>query len=275
MLFRSPQPTISLAALGIGSTRVSEKDGMVMVYVPEGKFMMGSNDGKADEKPAHVVRLDAFWIDRTEVTNAMFIRFLREMLADSRIRAHSDRVTDSDGNALYYYYRINRSGSEFVLQDEKYADHPVVSVTWHGANAYCKWAGRRLPTEAEWEKAARGDDSRKYPWGDIEPDSARLNFRTNVNNVGDTTEAGRYPNGASPYGALDMAGNVWDWVNDWYDENYYRNSPSENPPGPSSGQYRVLRGGSWYGGGDSVRATVRNGGGSSFKDNDIGFRCAR
>lgn len=226
---------------------------MVQVYVPAGTFQMGSDSGEADEKPVHPVTLDAFWIDRTEVTNKMYA------LCVSAGKCSPPSSTKSSTRDSYY-------------GDAQFDNYPVIYVSWNDANAYCEWAGRRLPTEAEWEKAARGTDGRTYPWGDAAPDSTRLNFNINV---GDTTEVGKYPSGTSPYGALDMAGNVYEWVNDWYDESYYSNSPSENPQGPDSGRYRVLRGGSWLYVDYFVRAAYR---GSYVPGNiyyDIGFRCAR
>jgi len=232
---------------------VPQADGMELVIVPAGDFLMGSVEGDPDayddEKPQHVVYLDAFWIDRTEVTNAMFERFVEET-----------------GHDAGTWWRDEASGKP---------DHPVVIVSWHDAKAYCEWAGRRLPTEAEWEKAARGTDGRVYPWGNEPPDASRCNFNRNV---GDTTPVGKYsPKGDSPYGAADMAGNVWEWVADWYDEDYYAVSPRDNPQGPSMGDYRVLRGGSWSdnGFGVSVRAAFRFRNSPVLRYGNFGFRCAR
>jgi len=279
---------------GIGSTRVSDTDEMVMVDVPEGNFLMGSDKSKDpeaynDEIPQHRVYLGAFRIDRSEVTNAVFAKFIQE---------------------THYQTDAEKAGSGFVLnlsaqrwEDTQGADwqhpqgpsssldglnnHPVVQVSWNDAKAYCKWAGERLPTEAEWEKAARGTDGRIYPWGDQKPSGDLLNFADS--NLGTswgdpsmddgyrfTAPVGNYPSGASPYGALDMAGNVWEWVADWYDETYYQgNQPERNPQGPSSGTNRVLRGGSWNDGARSVRAASRSWNTPDLRLNYIGFRCAR
>jgi serine/threonine-protein kinase len=256
----TPEP-----ALGIGSTQISPIDNMVQVYVPAGSFQMGSDAGDSNEKPVHPVTLDAFWIDRTEVANAMYA------LCVEAGKCPPPFSPKSDTRNSYY-------------GDAQYDNYPVIYVTWDNANAYCDWAGRRLPTEAEWEKAARGTDERTYPWGNEQPAGNLLNFadsntnfdwsdRTVDDGYADTSPVGNYPDGASPYGALDMAGNVWEWVNDWYDEAYYGSSPSENPQGPASGQYRVLRGGSW-GSSDSVRAANRSWYEPGF-DYDVGFRCAR
>jgi formylglycine-generating enzyme required for sulfatase activity len=160
-----------------------------------------------------------------------------------------------------------------TFNNSEYANHPVIHVSWNDAVAYCDYVDRRLPTEAEWEKAARGTNGSIYPWGDTNLKDNLLNFNSNV---GDTSEVGSYPQGASIYGALDLSGNVWEWVNDWYDGSYYQNSPSSNPLGPSTGVYKVLRGGSWDFDASNVSSANRNY--LAPKDSSyyvVGFRCSR
>ena len=235
---------------------VAETDGMVLVYVPAGEFRMGSagSDSLArdNEKPQHTVYLDAFWMDRTEVTNAMYA------LCVKAGACQPPASVKSSTRSSYY-------------GDSSYDNFPVIYVSWSEAAVYCTWAGRRLPTEAEWEKAARGTDGRLYPWGNASPDANRLNFNMYV---GDTTAVGSYPSGASPYGALDMAGNVWEWVADRYSSTFYSGSPASNPSGPASGAHRVLRGGSWGYANRFVRAAVRGWDYPADRFNDFGFRCA-
>jgi serine/threonine-protein kinase len=168
---------------------------------------------------------------------------------------------------------VDSATRSFYYGDAAYDNYPVININWDQANAFCVWAGKRLPTEAEWEKAARGSsDTRKYPWGDAAPDSTLVNYN---DNVGDTTAVGSYPAGASPYGVMDMAGNVWEWVNDWWQEDYYSVSPSSNPQGPATGYGRVLRGGSWGYGDLSVRSTYRDNVRPVYWDINGGFRCVR
>jgi formylglycine-generating enzyme required for sulfatase activity len=216
-----------------------------MVLVPAGEFWMGT-DGAGDESPRHRVYLDAYHIDKYAVTNALYERFMR--------------ATGRQAPAFWNDSKWNG------------ASQPVVGVSWHDAEAYCRWAGKRLPTEAEWEKAARGTDGRKYPWGD-QWDSSRAN--SSESKLGRTTPVGSYPSGASPYGALDMAGNVWQWVADWYDKDYYKRSPERNPRGPESGQSRVLRGGSWGSNPIHLRTAYRDDETPGYRRYGIGFRCAR
>ncbi len=248
-----PIPTAA-PTLGIGSTQVSPKDGMTMVYVPAGDFLMGSPDGEGDpdEHPQHTVYLNAYWIDQTEVTNAMY----EKCVTAGACTAPSD---NSSFRRDSYY------------GNTEYDNYPVIYVSWYQANTYCQWAGRELPTEAQWEKAARGTDGRTYPWGNQAPDSTLANYNGNVE---DTTEVGSYPAGASPYGALDMAGNVWEWVADWYGENYYASSPTNDPAGPASGDYRTVREGSWNYNEANIRSADRNRLSASYSSHYNGLRCS-
>ena len=250
-LFR-PSVTVT-PTLGIGSKMTSFEDQMVMVYVPEGNFTMGSNNGDSDEQPVHTVYLDAFWIDQTEVTNAMYAKCVYAGACQPPNYSSSFTRTSYYGNP-------------------DYADFPVIGVYQSRTPDYCSWAGSRLPTEAEWEKAARGTDGRIYPWGNSSPSSSLLNFMD-----GDTKAVGSYPSGASPYGALDMAGNVAEWVSDFYSATYYSQSPASNPQGPSSGDAKlgnpnVFRGGSWRASSKFILSASR---GWQESYGDIGFRCAR
>ncbi|MBI5350439.1 MAG: SUMF1/EgtB/PvdO family nonheme iron enzyme [Chloroflexi bacterium] len=252
---RTPQPPTftPTPALRIGSTQVSKIDGMTMMYVPAGSFTMGSDAYEDDEKPTHTIRLDAFWIDKFEVTNAMYILCVKA----GRCSAPSQK--SSATHSSYY-------------GNSQFDDYPVIYVPWDEASVYCKWAGRQLPTEAQWEKAARGGDGRNYPWGKDLPDKSKLNFN---DNVGDTIEVGKYPSGVSVYGAMDMAGNVMEWVSDWFDIKYYSNSPSQNPTGPTSGKYHIARGGAWNDTEFFVRTSYRHVWDiPELSNNSIGFRCA-
>ncbi len=240
----------------IAPTRITEIDGMVMVYIPAGDFDMGSNKRMADERPIHTVYLDEYYIDKTEVTNKMYQKCV-------------DLGVCSPPHAKYSFLRNQYFGNE------KYNNFPVIYIDWNQASTYCKWAGRRLPTEAEWEKAARGTDLRTYPWGE-DIDCSRANFSLDDREcVGDTKPIGSYPSGASPYGALDMAGNVWEWVNDGYQLNYYAISPHENPIGPIDVKdIVVIRGGSWYNYSAYIRTSNRLSVSPRHKMNCLGFRCA-
>ena len=239
------------ADTSLGDTWVRPADGMVMVYVPAGEFEMGSTEGDSDEQPVHTVALDGFWIDQTEVTNGQYRQCVEA--------GDCDPPSSSSSSTRDSYYG-----------DSTYHDYPVIRVSWHQANAYCEWAGARLPTEAEWEYAARGPNGLIYPWGNSAPNDTLLNYNYNV---GDTTETGSYLNGASWCNALDMAGNVWEWVADWYGD--YPSGRQVNPTGSSSGGQRVLRGGSWDMGAHYVRSATRNGNAPYITGyDDPGFRCA-
>ncbi len=221
------------------------EDGAEMVLVPAGEFWMGSDDFP-QEKPRHRVYLDAYSIDKYEVTNSLYKRFM-----EATGRKAPDYWNDSTWNG---------------------PTQPVVGVSWHDAEAYCRWAGKRLPTEAEWEKAARGTDGRRYPWGD-QWDSSRAN--SGESKIGKTVPVGSYPGGVSPYGAHDLAGNVWEWVADWYDADYYKQSPVRNPTGPASGRDKVLRGGSWFKIPVMLRSAYRDHLWPDYWSKEFGFRCAR
>jgi len=239
-----------------GSEFTSEVDGMDMVYIPAGDFIMGTDSGQSNEKPVHTVYLDAYWIDRTEVSNQMYLRCVETGVCTPPARSNS-------------------ATRQFYFGNPKYADFPVIYVNWGQAKDYCKWAGRQLPSEAQWEKASRGTDGRMYPWGSNPPAAAYLNFD---NQVGDTSKVGGYPKGASTYGVLDTTGNVLEWVRDCFGSGYYGSSPRQNPGGPATCEHRhrVLRGGtSWVGSphewsGSADRMNYLEGDTSS----EIGFRCA-
>jgi serine/threonine-protein kinase len=241
--------------LGIGSTRVAAVDGMVQVYVPEGEFLMGSSEADTNaskfERPQRSVFVDAFWADQTEVTNAMYVQCV------------------DAGGCLIPIGSTSATRLEY-FRNPAYNNYPVLYVSWANARAYCEWAGRRLLTEAEWEKAARGPDGPLFPWGDAVPNPSRTNFN---NTKGDTTAVGSYPNNASVYGALDMSGNVWEWVSDWYGGGYYATAPAINPQGPEAGVSRVLRGGAWDSALKDIRAAARLAFGPTSRQNFIGFRC--
>lgn len=234
-----------------------------MVFVPAGEFIMGSEVGLTDEQPAHTVSLDAFWIDEAEVTNAMY-----------KLCVQSNACGEPSVTSYF--------------DDPAYSNHPVVSVSWEDAKAYCAWAGRRLPTEAEWEKAASWDpvtnEKRVYPWGN-DFDCKKGNFEgSSCDGYEKTSPVGSFPSGASAYDALDMAGNAWEWVNDAFietdpfgeRENYYAVSPSSNPQGvdPSITVYRVMRGGAWKMNFGNGRAAYRLWFGLSDAYDFAGFRCA-
>jgi formylglycine-generating enzyme required for sulfatase activity len=295
-----------------------------MALIPAGEFQMGSNDkdSRNNEKPVHTVYLDAFYIDKYEVTNAQYRRFVQETghwepvgwnMEDWRLGQdflellfRKERLKlDPDETSVHSLYRFIYTMEFFngggVLKygfkpwsDERFKgdDQPVVCVDWEDASAYCRWAGKRLPTEAEWEKAARGGlTGSRYPWGDEEPSDTQCNFGKGIIaalleeiSANDGYEYVTSPVGSFPpngYGLFDIAGNVWEWCADWYDEDYYTKSPRRNPVGPVSGRHHVARGGSWESPFDELRVSYR--GHDLYFSwllpipgslHNIGFRCA-
>ncbi len=262
----SPNPTVT-------PTQTISPADVDLVFIPAGDFIMGSNTDEpyfwGAEAPRHTVYLDEFWIYSTEVTNAMYSACVAEKACprpvQSYSRTHSDYYTNS-----------------------AYDDYPVIYVTYTGALAYCKWADARLPTEAEWEKAARGTDGRLFPWGNSSISQNLANFcDTGCPNpqsgevesafddgYRDAAPVGSFPAGDSPYGVLDMAGNVLEWVADWYSAGYYSQSPYDNPLGPGSGSKHPVRGGSWYSGRAGLRTSARASLTPERSYDTLGFRCA-
>jgi len=277
---------------GSGSNQVSDIDGMPLIFIPAGEFKMGSSDSDSkaldSEKPQHSVYLDAYWIDQTEVTNLMFSRFIEDVgyLTEAEkegwgttFNLSTEKWEQTDGAD----WRHPRGPtSDIIVLDH----HPVVQVSWNDARAYCLWAGRNLPTEAEWEKAARGTSGSLYSWGNQPPTGDLANFADSHlsvewanQNIDDgyqfTAPTGIFLSGASPFGLLDMTGNVWEWVWDWFKDTYYTYSPASNPMGPETGEYRALRGGGWNSPNFSLRAAYRYPSASQVdRYDDTGFRFA-
>jgi len=269
-----------------------------MVRVPAGPFVMGSlspeqlhpivANAEGDEQPVRTVRLDGFYIDRLEVTNARFAAFVAETgyRTDAEREGSGQVVGDAGWHTQDGASWRHPMGPEDGI--EGLDDHPVVQVSWNDADAFCAWDGKRLPTEAEWEKAARGIDGRTFPWG-MEFDSTRLNFcpecdyaivsfAAGPDGFARTAPVGSFPAGASPYGALDMAGNVWEWVSDWFDPDYYAYGPPTNPTGPPRRRAfrgsKSIRGGSWTSEPGKVRTASRSYDPPEWRAFGAGFRCA-
>jgi sulfatase modifying factor 1 len=237
------------------------KNGAPIVLIPPGSFLMGSSDGEPNEKPVHTVYLPGFYMDKNEVTTALYVRFLE--------------ATGRDKPFKWNEVDLRKDG-----------DRPVVGVSWYDAQAYCQWVEERLPTEAEWEKAARGTNALTYPWGNEDPSEARGNFDRGFHWQGYATLAvvGSFELGKSPYGINDLAGNVSEWTADWYDPQYYETSPARNPTGPALTeqskpfsldipQRKVVRGGSWTSGPQGMRSSIRGESAPTNRHSDVGFRC--
>jgi formylglycine-generating enzyme required for sulfatase activity len=246
-----------IAAFNIGyesqvtpiDSKQADKDGMTQLLVPAGEFLMGKEGEPDEDSPIHEVYLNAYWIDKVEVTNSMYAK----CVAEDACALPTIRLNTYYGNWIY-------------------RDHPVVYVSWFRADEYCQWAGRRLPTEAEWEKAARGTEKNKYPWGDASPNPRLVNFADSL--IGESVSAYRYPLGASPYGALNMVGNVREWIADWFSITYYRESPAENPMGPQDGKERSLRSGAYDANANEIFTTSRYKHEPNSAGLSRGFRCA-
>ncbi|MBI3330340.1 MAG: SUMF1/EgtB/PvdO family nonheme iron enzyme [Nitrospinae bacterium] len=236
-----------------------------MVQVPAGEFLMGSDTGPADERPSHRLVLPACDIDRLPITNAEFATFLNAIGPTNVAGENLFDVDDPDA-------RIHRRGERWMA-DARFEDHPVVEVSWAGARDFCAWAGKRLPTEAEWEKAARGADGRRYPWGNEAPDATHARFAAGWN---ETAPVGSFPRGASPYGVLDLSGNVWEWVSSAYLPYPYRADDGREEL--AAGPVRGTRGGGHDAKADEITTTQRGRNLSRAPrsgHHNIGFRCAK
>jgi formylglycine-generating enzyme required for sulfatase activity len=233
---------------------ITGKDGAPMVLVPAGEFVMGSDKGDDDEQPIHRAFLDSFYLDKFEVTNGRFAKFVEAVQIEPPwgFKDKDTPVTD--------------------------ADRPVRWVNWMDAMGYCLWAGKRLPTEAEWEKSARGADGRPYPWGSDLPTPAHAVFGLKEGGADTISPIGNRDKGKSPYGVHDLAGNLYEWVMDWYADDYYANfskNPAINPRGPSEGTAKVQRGGSYINSPYRLRSSFRTKGDPTEQDPNVGFRCAQ
>lgn len=241
---------------------MTAKDGAPMIVIPAGEFTMGADDGRGNERPVHTVTLPAYAIDQFEVTMELYDSFLQ--------------AGGQTPPPLWDPEAVTAAG-----------DRPAVGLTWDDASAYCRWAGKRLPTEAEWEKAARGTDARRFPWGHMQPFVDIANYNRGVwvsypitlvtvkgGTKGMSIRHGLKTGGKSPYGLYHMAGNAAEWVADWYDREYYQTSPKESPKGPEKGEKRVIRGGSWAETPIGIRSTARVSAEPAYQDQTVGVRCA-
>ena len=238
------------------------KDGAPMVLIPAGDFLMGTplsnRDGGRDEYPQRLISLDAFYMDVYEVTNGRYLDF---------ITATGHRFPENPRDKKLSLWK------ESTVRDV-FKDHPVVNVDWDDATAYCAWAGKQLPTEAQWERAARGTNGRRFPWGDAEPTRVLANYLNQWRDGAALEPVGSHPQGASAEGVQDLEGNVWEWVADWYDSHYYKDGPARNPRGPSGGTRRVIRGSGWESEAPLLRSAHRLSSDPKNRNHTLGFRCA-
>ncbi len=248
---------VAIAPVAAAQPAPKELDPVPMVTIPAGEFLMGNSEGKgrADEWPQRSVYLDEFAIDQVEVTNERYLAFV---------------ATTGHRSPPNPYGAGPLSSAKGIEQ------LPVVQATWYDAKAYCSWAKKRLPTEAEWEKAARGTDGRLFPWGNEPATSKRANFDREWEEEKTLYPVGSMSDGDSPYGVKDLSGNAREWVQDWYDPEYYKHAPDRNPQGPDKkGVVRSIRGGSWHSPISDITTTARGRGGFALQTHGTGFRCAR
>lgn len=258
----NPKPTQTPEA---STVNVRELDGMPEILISAGAFMMGCDpennagvDCMPDILPLHAVELSAYTIDQFEVNNAQYTGCVSAgKCTEPKILGNTDRP-------------------DYYLNPD-YADHPVVAIDWRQADNYCRWVGGRLPTEAEWEKAARGEDLRPYPWGFEPANCSRANFNSGTEGhcSDGTTKVGSFPEGASPYGVMDLAGNVWEWTNDWYDWTYYQTSPKMDPKGPETGYHKIVKGGAWDYSANVMTISYNSDHAPQEFKSSFGFRCVR
>jgi formylglycine-generating enzyme required for sulfatase activity len=273
-----------------------EKDQAVMVYVPAGVFLRGTStawaqalaaqfgDYFAVETPQRSIYLSAYYIDKFEITNQQYAQFLAALATAGRRYTHPQVLPHKDPTPTYWHDRRLNTATQ-----------PVTGVDWYDAYAYCRWAGRRLPTEAQWEKAARGPSGQEYPWGNAWTAAYSNNAESTfgqpivshqhwIQLLGSLrlqalqrliTPVGSFPDGVSPYGVHDMGGNLWEWCQDSYQKDYYHYAPSRNPPGPPASLYKVLRGGCWSSHRGKLRAAYRNYDLATDRHLEVGFRCVR
>ena len=241
---------------------VTGKDGAPLKRIPAGEFLMGTSiskrDGGRDEYPERRIFLDAFYMDSLEITNGRYLEF---------VKAAGHRIPEHPRDKTLTLWQGATVPAAFK-------DHPVINVDWSDAAAYCEWAGRRLPTEAEWERTARGTTGRRFPWGDAEPTRTLANYLNQWRNGGGLEPVGSHPQGASPEGVQDLQGNVWEWVADWYDPHYYEKGPLRNPKGPNEGTRKVMRGSGWESEAPVLRSAHRLSSDPKNRNHILGFRCA-
>lgn len=254
----SPRPSHSVVANPSNSAPVEPSTKFIgshrggpMVLIPAGEFAMGSDLGQEDEQPVHRVSVKAFYLDVYETTVSRYAEFLASQKPD----------------APFKWNEATAGAHE---------NKPAVGVNWYDARDYCRWVGKRLPTEAEWEIAARGTEGRIYPWGSAHPTRGHANAgETRWRGYNTLSNVGRFELGKTPEGVYDLSGNLWEWVADWYDPTYYQFSVRDNPKGPSAGPLRALRGGAWNNDSKAIRSSNRAGYAPDARRNDVGFRCAQ